>query len=67
MFLIVLNFQKNYLMLMSFNPLNQVYVFNNIGDIIKLNDGNIGFNPLNQVYVFNSKLAENYRFSEEEF
>ena len=36
-----------------FNPLNQVYVFNNYG---KRNQGHCkqaGFNPLNQVYVFN--------------
>ena len=40
----------------SFNPLNQVYVFNAIQGIVGNAAGeNSGFNPLNQVYVFNQK------------
>ncbi len=39
--------------IVSFNPLNQVYVFNWY-DIGKDDDFSLeGFNPLNQVYVFN--------------
>ena len=37
----------------GFNPLNQVYVFNEVvaeGGVVSSDDG---FNPLNQVYVFN--------------
>ena len=37
---------------MSFNPLNQVYVFN-LDIITDSIPGFDGFNPLNQVYVFN--------------
>ena len=39
---------------MGFNPLNQVYVFNEmiIKDKVYLKK-NDSFNPLNQVYVFN--------------
>ena len=44
--------------MVSFNPLNQVYVFNKIkiGGAIK-NTECLGFNPLNQVYVFNGNKA----------
>ena len=38
----------------SFNPLNQVYVFNVFTDYDVSMDMDIeSFNPLNQVYVFN--------------
>ena len=50
--------------LTSFNPLNQVYVFN-----LKLVEGCIKFpkecfNPLNQVYVFNA-IAHNIFYCKE--
>ena len=40
-----------------FNPLNQVYVFNSIKDMLEIK-GLImpRFNPLNQVYVFNGAI-----------
>ena len=38
----------------GFNPLNQVYVFNEQIIFIKFIRFMTGFNPLNQVYVFNS-------------
>ena len=37
----------------SFNPLNQVYVFNQLVNTRRINMSENGFNPLNQVYVFN--------------
>ncbi len=44
---------------MSFNPLNQVYVFNQIfGDRLQERCFGDSFNPLNQVYVFNRKLLQ---------
>ena len=43
----------------SFNPLNQVYVFNEvIAYINKIIYANKSFNPLNQVYVFNEKIEK---------
>ena len=40
--------------LRGFNPLNQVYVFNNMKVVVKVNVNFLSsFNPLNQVYVFN--------------
>ena len=47
---------------MSFNPLNQVYVFNRHADGARFADRmGTRFNPLNQVYVFNrlSRAAAN--------
>ena len=42
----------------SFNPLNQVYVFNTPGKHTKNTPlKNPSFNPLNQVYVFNNRLT----------
>ena len=38
----------------SFNPLNQVYVFNPDYINVSMSPDNFGFNPLNQVYVFNT-------------
>ena len=38
---------------LSFNPLNQVYVFNKFVKNLVLDEKAEGFNPLNQVYVFN--------------
>ena len=41
---------------MSFNPLNQVYVFNKeIHEETMKVVAEVGFNPLNQVYVFNER------------
>ena len=37
----------------SFNPLNQVFVFNIIEIVEKYLEDDEGFNPLNQVFVFN--------------
>ena len=36
-----------------FNPLNQVYVFNEQWTKDAMITSSLGFNPLNQVYVFN--------------
>ena len=42
-------------MIICFNPLNQVYVFNKEAGYGKKKIFNgTGFNPLNQVYVFNT-------------
>ena len=42
----------------SFNPLNQVYVFNLKMKMQKIKLGaKSGFNPLNQVYVFNMRRS----------
>ena len=38
----------------SFNPLNQVYVFNHKFEKFISSQRNDRFNPLNQVYVFNN-------------
>ena len=38
----------------SFNPLNQVYVFNLLQTVKLKQIIHSGFNPLNQVYVFNA-------------
>ena len=46
----------------SFNPLNQVYVFNSRYGYELLFRSAPGFNPLNQVYVFNLR-RENQRTS----
>ena len=43
----------------SFNPLNQVYVFNAIISLMMLYLLTLRFNPLNQVYVFNLKSSYN--------
>ena len=40
-------------MTLGFNPLNQVYVFNEIDCFYWNEMGRIRLNPLNQVYVFN--------------
>ena len=52
MFLINTRVRYKHSLFPSFNPLNQVYVFNDRG-IITLRKSDFRFNPLNQVYVFN--------------
>ena len=51
----------------SFNPLNQVYVFNflKLGKIILT--ALPGFNPLNQVYVFNDSYNFNKNIASKTF
>ena len=54
MFLIRNERQTDRQMGYGFNPLNQVYVFNNLTQKEEDSADDIeGFNPLNQVYVFN--------------